>query len=281
MAERRERGGIRRGFLIGGLCALLFVVFFAVRFPYDVFKASLVAQLGALAGADVEVGTLAGGFGLGGPSLVAEAVMLRWPDSSFALDRAELRPAWSTSWLRGRPAFHADLRAPTGRIAGTLWPGAEPAFDGRVEDLALERLPERILAAAQGFALTGLLDADVDLALQNGMLAGELELAVEDGAFAPPGSPISIPFERFDAAVAIDPANGVRIDTASLAGPMVAGSAKGSVGLSADPTLDLTVDVHIADPNLRGSAAPLGLRLDADGRASIRVLGTASNPIVR
>lgn len=281
MAAARERGGIRRGLLIGGLCTLLFVVFFAIRFPYEVFEASLVSQLGALVGGEVAVGELAGGFGLGGPSLVAEAVTVRWPDSSLALDRAELRPAWSLSWLRGRPAFHTDLRAPTGRIRGTIWPGAQLAFDGRVEDLALERLPERILSAAQGFALTGLLDADVDLALEGGMLSGELALEVENGAFAPPGSPISIPFERFDAAVAIDPAKGIRIDSAALEGPMVEGAAKGSIGLSADPALDLQVDIHVADPNLRGSAAPMGLQLDADGRASVRVLGTASNPLVR
>jgi len=280
VAALREGGGIRRGVLIGIVCALLTLFFFAVRFPYDLFRASLVSQLAALTGAEVEIGELSGGLGLAGISLVAEPVTLRFGDSSFALDRAAFRPAWSFSWLRGQPALHADLRAPEGRVDGTFWPGARLAFAGEVQELALERLPSQLLVAAQGFALTGRLDADIDLAFENGVLAGDLALDVRDGAFAPPGSPLSIPFERLQAVVDIDPAGTVLIESASLEGPMVEGSGEGKIGLASDPTFDLRLEVRVADPNLRGSVQ-LPVPLDSEGRASLRLQGSASNPILR
>jgi type II secretion system protein N len=267
--------------VIGVACALLTLFFFAVRFPYDLFRASLVAQLAALSGAEVEIGAISGGLSLGGLALVAEPVSLRWPDSSLALESAAIRPAWSLSWLRGRPALYADLRAPEGRVDGTFWPGESPAFAGRIEGVALERLPSRVLAAAEGFALTGRLDADVDLAFENGALGGSLEVDVRDGAFAPPGSPLSVPFERFQAALDVDPKGTLEIQSASLEGPMLEGSVAGRIGVSADPTLDLQLQIRVADPNLRSTVAPLGVSLDGDGRASMRLQGTASNPILR
>jgi len=281
VAALRESGGVRRGVLIAVACTLLTLFFFVVRFPYDVFRAALVSQLAALTGAEVEVGGLSGGLGLGGLSLVAEPVMLRWPSSSVALDRAELRPAWSLSWLKGQPALYADLRAPAGRLAGTFWPGERLAFAGDVRELVLEKLPPDLLAAAQGFALTGRLDADADLAFENGALAGDLEVDIQDGAFAPPGSPLSIPFDRFQAELALDPQGSLQVHSADLAGPMVEGSMQGRVQMAADPSFDLQVELRVADPNLRDSVAPLGVTLDAEGRASMRLQGTASNPILR
>jgi type II secretion system protein N len=276
-----EAPGWRRGVLIALACTLLTAFFFALRFPYDLFRAPLVAQLAALTGAQVEVGGVSGGLGLGGPSLVAEPVALRWPTGALELERASLRPAWSLSWLRGRPALYADLRAPAGRLAGTFWPGEPLGFAGGVSGLAIEQLPPEILAAAEGFALTGRLDADADLSYEGGALTGELELDLHDGAVSAPGSPLSIPFERFQAALDVDRAGAIRVESARLDGPMVAGSATGRIGLAADPTLDLQLDLQVPDPNLRGMIAPLGVRLDAEGRASVRLLGTLGQPVLR
>lgn len=278
---RSEAFGLRRGVGIAVACTLLTAFFFAVRFPYDLFRASLVAQLGALTGAQVSVGRVSGGLGLGGLSLVAEPVSLRWPSGGLELERAALRPAWSLTWLRGQPALHADLRAPAGRVAGTFWPGDPLAFSGSVHDLVLEKLPPELLAAAEGFALTGRLDADADLALTAGTLEGELALDLHEGAFSAPGSPISVPFERFQAELDLDPTGAVLVESASLEGPMIAGSGKGRIGVAADPPLDLQLEIQVADPSLRGMIAPLGVRLDGEGRTSLRVQGSVSRPVLR
>jgi type II secretion system protein N len=276
---------VRRGLAIALGCALLTAFFFAVRFPYDRFREGLVAQLRAATGAEVQMGALSGGLGLGGITLVAEPVSIRWPGGMvLALDRAALRPAWSYSWLLGKPAVHVDLRAPVGRLDGTLWPAPPLAFEGSLHELVLEQLPPEVLAAAQGFAVTGRLDADADLAAADGALGGELSLDVREGALSAPGSPISIPFDRLRAELALEPGGAVRLDSASLEGPMVGGSAKGQLGLTADPTespIDLEVDMTVVDPSLRSTLAPLGVRIGPDGKAKLQLRGTLGSPILR
>jgi type II secretion system protein N len=282
-AVRREVSGgeVRRAIAIGAGCLLLTLVFFVLRFPYDVFRASLVGQLAAATGAELEVGRLTAGLSLGGPQLVAEPVTMRWPGGASAeLTSAGLRPAWSISWLKGQPALHVDLEAPAGRLVGTLWPGEPLAFRGRVDELALEKLPPAVLDAAQGIALTGLLDADVDLALPAGQPEGDLSLDLADGAFSAPGLPVSIPFERFRATLGLRE-GALEVESASLEGPMIAGSATGKVVLTADPGLDLSVEAQVTDPGVRQMVAPMGVRLDAEGKAKLAVRGTLSRPIVR
>ena len=282
-AVRRDAAGgeVRRAVAIGVACALLTLFFFVVRFPYDVFRASLVGQLAAATGAELAIGSLRGGLSLGGPALVAEPVTMKWPGGTSAdLTRAALRPAWSPSWLRGQPALHVDLEAPAGRVVGTLWPGEAVAFQGAVKELALEKLPPAVLEAAQGIALTGILDADLDLSLQAGAPAGGIEIDLANGAFSAPGLPVSIPFERLQAVLDLGE-GALRIGSAALEGPMVAGTAQGKIALTSDPGLDLQVELRVPDPNMRQMVAPLGIRLDGEGRAKLQIKGTFSNPIVR
>jgi type II secretion system protein N len=290
LARRRSRGGagiggVRRALALAVGCALLTAFFFAARFPYDRFREALVTQLGAAAGAEVQIGALTGGLGLGGITLVAAPATLLWPAGArLELTRVALRPAWSFSWLRGRPALHLDLRAPAGHLAGTLWPGEPAAFEGGVRELVLEQLPSELLAAAQGFALTGRLDAEADLSLAGGVLGGELRLDVRDGAVAAPGSPISIPFERLQAELGVEEGGALRIDSASLEGPMLEGSAKGRVGLAPDleqAALDVEIDLQVADPSLRGLLAPLGVRIDGEGRSRLHLQGSLGSPVLR
>jgi type II secretion system protein N len=284
-ARSAERGWAGRGSAIALGCALLTAFFFALRFPYDRFREPLVALVGSASGAEVQVGALSGGLGIGGITLVAAPATLLWPTGArLELTRVALRPAWSLSWLRGRPALHLDLRAPAGRLAGTVWPGEPAAFDGGVRELVLEQLPSELLAAAQGFAVTGRLDADVDLALAGGVLGGELSLDVREGALSAPGSPISIPFDRLEAELGVEGGQTLRVASASLQGPMVEGSAVGQLGLAGDleaAPLDVRLDLRIADPSLRGVLAPLGVRLDSEGRARLQLSGSLGSPIVR
>ncbi len=285
MAARPAPSGVRRALAVAAVCALVTAFFFAVRFPYDRFRDLLSAQLGAVTGAEVELGEVSGGLGFAGLTLRAAPLALRWPAGGrLELRRAALRPAWSLSWLRGRPALHLDLDGPTGRVTGTVWPGPPLAVSGRVHDFALESLPPEVLEAAQGFALTGLLDAEAELAADDGGLGGEVELDLRDGAASAPGSPISVPFERLTAELFLEAGGALRVRSAVLEGPMLSGSAEGQLGPAADPTLaplDLRIDLQVADPSLRGMLAPLGVRLDAEGKARMQLDGTLGAPVLR
>lgn len=265
-------------------CAVLTAAFFVVRFPVDRFRGALVEQLAAVTGADATIGVLSARPGLGGLTLVAAPVALAWPGGArVELERASVRPAWSFSWLRGRPALHVDLRAPAGSLAGTLWPAEPLGFDGSLDDVALERLPPELLVLAEGIAVTGQLDADVALEQRDGHLAGEIELDVSDGSFSAPGSPLAVPFEELEAELGFAETGAVEVRTLRLEGPMVSGSATGA--LAPSPTLEsaplsLTGELQVVDPSLRGALAPLGLNADGSGRVKLRVGGTLAEPLV-
>jgi type II secretion system protein N len=283
---RRRRTGAGGGTLLVALgCLLLTALFFVLRFPVDRFRGALVAQLAAVTGADATVGALAARPGLGGLTLVAAPVSARWPGGArLELERAALRPAWSLSWLRGRPALHLDLRAPVGALSGTLWPGDPAAFDGELEGVALEQLPPELLALAEGIALTGRLDAEVGLEQRAGRLVGELELALADGSFSAPGAPVAVPFESLDAEIRLAESGAVEVGSARLDGPMLSGEARGQIGAAASvdlAPLAFEADLEVVDPTLRSWLAPLGVAVDPSGRAKLRIGGTLAEPTVR
>jgi hypothetical protein len=65
---------------------------------------------------------------------------------------------------------------------------------------------------------------------------------------------------------------------------MVEGSAVGQLGLVGDleaAPLDVQLDLRVADPSLRGMLAPLGVRLDGEGRARLHLKGSLGSPLVR
>jgi len=266
-------------------CGLLTAAFFVVRFPVDRFRGALVEQLAAATGADATIGALSARPGLGGLTLVAAPVSLGWPGGArVELERAAVRPAWSPSWLRGRPALHVALQARVGSLAGTFWPAEPLAFDGELDDVALAELPPEILVLAEGVALTGRLDADVVLEQRDGRLAGELELEVADGSFSAPGSPVAVPFEALEADLDFADTGAIAVRTLRLEGPMVSGEASGEIG--AAPSLEgaplsLTGELRVTDPSLRGMLEPLGITPDPEGRAKLRVGGTLVEPILR
>jgi type II secretion system protein N len=281
-AHAASAGG--RALAIGLGCALLTAVFFVVRFPVDRFRSALVGPLAAATGAETTIGSLSARPGLGGLTLVGAPVALAWPGGArVVLERVALRPAWSLSWLRGRPALHVDLRAPSGGLAGTLWP--DPlAFDGELEDVALATLPPELLVLFEGLALTGELDADVSLARGDAGLAGEVELSVADGSFSAPGSPLAVPFESLEGSLRLGGAGTVEVRSLKLEGPMVSGEATGEIGAAPDlasAPLSLTGELRVTDPGLRSTLPSLGLTPDANGRVPLQLRGTVGAPIAQ
>jgi type II secretion system protein N len=282
-AQAASAGG--RALAIGVACALLTAVFFVVRFPVDRFRSALVGPLAAATGAEATIGSLSARPGLGGLTLVGAPVALAWPGGArVALERVALRPAWSLSWLRGRPALHVDLRAPSGRLAGTLWPADPLAFDGELEEVALATLPPELLVLAEGIALTGELDADLAFTRSEAGLAGEIELSVADGSFSAPGLPVAVPFERLDGSLQLGDAGALEVRSLKLAGPMLSGEASGQIGAAPDlasAPLSLTGELRVPDPGLRGMLPSLGLTPDADGRVPLQIRGTLGAPIAQ
>lgn len=266
-------------------CVLLTAAFFVMRFPADRFRDSLVARLAAATGVAASVGHLAARPGLGGLTLVADEVALRWPGgAALDLDRAALRPAWSFSWLRGRPAWHVDLRSEVGGLAGTVWPGGAPAFSGRLDDVAVAKLPPELLGLAEGLAATGSLDADLEVEGRDGRVVGSVGLALADGSFSVPGAPLAVPFDRLDAELELGSDGAVELESARLEGPMLAGEAAGRIGPA--PSLELAplaldAELEVREPALRGWLAPLGIAQSGEGRAKLRIGGTLAEPVVR
>lgn len=272
----------RLGIAVG--CVALFLVFCLVRFPFASFRGPLQARLADLTGAEVQIGSLDGAPGLGLVGLRLRDLRVAWPDGrQLVLDAARMRPAWSLSWLRGRPALHLDLRGPQGRVVGTLWPdAAQPGFDGSLEEVALDAVGG-LHEAARELALQGTLSGDVAIRRLPDGIEGTLSLRAREGAFAPPGSPLAVPFESLRADARFGPATGLALDEVLLAGPLVSGTLRGQVGPGVpleEAPIDLEVQLDRIDPGVQQMARGLGLGRPVAG-TPIRVQGTLSDPLVR
>jgi type II secretion system protein N len=266
------------------LAGLLLVAFFVfLQFPFGRFREVLAAQTGGALGADVTIGALDPALTVGGPGFVARDVRVRWPGGDHAsVDEASLRPAWSSSWLMGSPAFRLQADSDVGAIAGTLTVGAVPGFDGELSGVALARLP--IERFAQGVSLDGDLDLEADLSFRDGMPVGQTHFVAHGGSLAAPQLPIALPYQELHGRLAFGEDGSVTLDDVALDGPML--SARLSGGTQPGPSLwlaPLALDLHlqVVDRNLLPTLRSSGLRLGPDGSADLRVRGNLAAPVVR
>jgi type II secretion system protein N len=260
----------------------LVLLFLLLVFPYQRFREIAVARLAVATGASVTLDELDGGPSLGGPSLSATNLLLRWPDRrELLLERARVRPAWSFSWLRGEPALHLKLRGPAGSAAGTVWPGPDLAFAGRVRGVELSQLPLDHLV--DPLPVLGRLDAELDL--RTGPLGptGWIRFQCRDGSIALPQLPFDVPFEEAEGELERAESGLIELRALELEGPMLSLTAAGSVGASPAPaqgTLDLAGQLVVTDPGMRQMIQPYGIRFDPEGAAQIRISGTLSRPVL-
>jgi len=256
-------------------------LFLAAGFPAERLEPRVRGELASATGAQVRLGSLNTGLSWGGPALTASNVELRWPDgTTLELDRAAIRPAWSLDWLRGVPAWHLDLTGDVGAFRGTLATGEHPRLAGEFRAVVLERIPTSWTGGAQ---LSGRMDSELDVAWVDEQWAGALELRGRDGSFVIPALPIGVPFQRIDAVLVLGGDTLARLESFVLEGPMIAGSAIGSLGSSAQlvrAALQLDLDLEVRDPNIRPLVEQQGLTLGADGRAHLEVGGTLGAPAV-
>ena len=286
-SHREEAPGRRPSRLLAvalPLAALALVGIFAlILFPYGRFRAVAVAQLSRASGASVSVADLDGGLSVGGPSLRATNLLLRWPNGEeLLLEQARARPAWSFSWLRGEPALHVQMRGPAGSLAGTVWPGLGPAFEGVAREIELSLLPLEGLAAPA--PATGRVDAEIDLRMGPEGPVGEIRFEAWDGAIALPQMPFGVPYQEAQGELERGESGSLTVHEFELTGPMISATVAGSIAGSRRPqdaALDLELDLVVVDPGLRGMVQSYGIPLDPDGAAHLRISGTASSPILR
>jgi len=279
--DRLSRSALIVGLPLG--CLALILVFSVAIFPYDRFREAAAEQLRSATGAQVEIGALDGGLSIGGPALDASGVQLRWPDGSrLELTHARVRPAWSFSWLRGRPALGVAVESSLGSAFGTWWPGNAGGFSGSLRAVDLAGLPPSLLGGAP--PVIGRADAELDLRLEAGTPRGTVEIEAREGSLTIEDLPMAIPYERLVGQARLGEGGAIDLQDLALDGPMVAATGGGSIGAAprlALAPLDLDVELEVVDANLRPLMRDFGVRLDGSGRARLRITGSPSRPIVR
>lgn len=263
----------------------LTLLFIHLGFPYEPLVARAFEMIEPQLGITIACDEVWGDIGFFGPAIQARGVVVSRRDGDdVEIERLSLRPAWSTSWLRGQPSVYVEARTPIGDVSGEIAVGDPVAVDGSFESLDLAALP--IAKYVDGLNLRGSLDAEIDLHYDaENHWIGSATLSVEDGSLGLPGQPVAIPFETLDAQLSLGPEDGIflTIDSATLVGPMVAASASGQIarGRRGPDKIDIEFELSVVDETLRPLFRRLGLRLGDDGKIQARLGGTLANPVLR
>lgn len=263
------------------IALLVTLLFVALLFPWDAVARRLAFEMGAASGARVRFGELAPAWTARGPVLRARDVAIEHPSvQMLQIAELEVAPRLSSSWLRGAPRLRIYADSGLGIVDGVLLLGPEPAFDGEVRRVAIERLPLRLGAA--GIRVAGELGAVADVALDpGGTLRGKVEFESTSLRIEAPLIPMPLIFTRATGSLSILETGATRIDSTKLEGDQLRGSLEGEIGLvhrSQPPPLDLRAELEVLDPELRALAQAASLPIGPDGRASLQIRGTAALP---
>jgi len=286
MATTARSGGTAGARPIGVLgtslaCVLLTLFFLFLGFPYDRLGQRLAAELGRGNGTQLSFQELGPFISLAGPGLEATGARVTTADGiRLQLDRARLRPAWSLAWLRLAPAIHLDLQGPPGNIVGVVTLGQTPGFDGQLEAIDLAQLPNNLVGS--GVVLAGTLDADVDLRAGSPGPQGSIKLNAREGSLgAPDLLPMAVPFDELSASLRLG--DGALLEVESFETKSPSAQVSGTIATApsfVDAPLNLQVKLQ-TDPAFRNTLQGLGIRVSRDGKATLRIRGTPTAPILR
>jgi type II secretion system protein N len=280
IARRLGSALARRAALAAG-CLLLTALFVLRGFPYESAAASLSAALSRATPLVVTFAEVGPHLSPLGPGLAARGVRVAAPDgTTLRIDGLRVRPAWSLEWLRLRPALRVFADLAGGSLDGTLVLGRGVGFRGSLAGIDLAQLP--IGALWPGAALSGRLDATLDLAPGAAGPEGPVALEARQGSANVPRLPVPLPFETLTGALVLGGDAWLRIDALALAGPGVRASVAGTLGHAeafAQAPFSLAIDVE-AEPALRDPLVGFGVPLRPDGRGRLRITGTPARPVV-
>jgi type II secretion system protein N len=264
-------------------CIALTFLFLLWGFPYELVGERLAAELSRSSGTQLSFQELGPFISLGGPGFEASDADIETADGlRLKLDRARLRPAWSLAWLRMNPALHVDLEGPPGRVVGAVTLGGASGFDGRLEAIDLEQLPERLIPS--NVALAGTLDADVDVHMGSAGPEGSVSLEAREGSVGVPEVlPMAVPFDELSASLRLGDGSYLELDSFETQSPLFSAQATGTIG-SAPSILQAPLNLQVkleTVPAFASTLKGLGLRLSRDGKANLRIRGTPTSPVIR
>ncbi len=278
-----DSGGGSRGLLWlvpAGLALTTFFVF--LGFPYERLADFAASEAERATGARVDYRDVGPSFHWAGPGVTATGVRaLVDGGEPLQFDRVVLRPAWTLSWLRGRPALYCLLDGPPGRAEGVLTLGASGGYAGELTRTDVAALPMGTLWP--GTSLEGTLDATVEVQRNPGGPKGRVEFEALDGTVALAGFPMALPFESLTGALRFGDEAFLEIEALALQGPLLAADVTGRV----EPALTfvsapLQVQIQLtAEPVIRNALRMAGVRIGEDGSARVRIAGTPGRPLVR
>jgi type II secretion system protein N len=272
--------GFRRVLVIAAAAVALTSFFLIAGFPYDRLAPRAEAAIEAATGTRVSIGELGLVFTWVTPQVKAKDVAVTWPSGQQAsFESVRVRPAWSTSWLRGAPALVVGLRSQLGQLDGTVTAGATPAFDGEIRNVSLALLP--LENVAPGVQIEGRADAKIDLEMAEAGAQGTVHFDAQAGSLTLPLLPIGIPFEKLSGDVTLGGETLAKLDGFDLSGPLVGLQASGTIGQS--PALHLAplalhARIEAREPAVRSMLQSQGVALDANGSAAVEIGGTIGNP---
>jgi type II secretion system protein N len=274
--------GFRRALAIAFAAFVLTTFFLISGFPYDRLAPRAAATLESLTGARVAIGGLDLGLAWLAPELRASKVEITWPGARpIAFDNLRVHPAFSTSWLRGRPALVIGLASALGEADGTVVVGTEPSFDGELRNVSLALLPIQDVAA--GTQLDGRADATIDLQMAEAGPQGSVRLEAKNGSLSLAALPIGVPFEKLSADLALGGDVVAKLTSLDLNGPLVSLTASGTIGKGPTQALSplaLQARIEAREPSVRSMLQSQGVALDANGGAAVTIGGTLGSPNV-
>jgi len=264
------------------LGVVLILVFTFLGFPYSDLIPAVSREIERATGGEIRIAQIEPQITLGGPGFAFRDLrLLEVGDGPVELEWLKIRPAWSTSWLRGVPAFAIDLTGPVVAITGIVTRGDSYGFKGEIVLPDLAMLP---LAAVHPLSLSGAMTATGDISSVAGEPTGNLVFAAEQGSAAHPSLPVALAFDALSGRVELGGETWLALEDIELKGPIISARAEGTVdrpGGNRSPLLDLDVQLEIANPGFRMALSGLGLRVDRDGRAAFNLGGTLENPVLR
>jgi len=285
LAAEANRTTLPRPLLVFGLpvAGVLLVAFFIyLGFPYHKLGDRIATEIQRSSGVRIDFEDIGASLQLVAPGIEATGVRATLSDgSSYRIERAMLRPAWSLAWFRGTPAVYAEVESELGGAAGTLLLGEAGGWSGELSQVAVGRIPIPPLEAVGN--IDGRLDATIDLVLAEAGPEGSIEFAATEGSVGLAKFPMDIPFETLSGELSFGGEAFISIERLELDGPMLTASLTGKVLQAASfAQAPMRLEAELtAEPNLRPAFKNAGVRVDREGKSKVRITGTVESPMVR
>jgi type II secretion system protein N len=260
----------------------LVLLFMFLGFPYSDLIAPISQQIEQSTGSEIRIDRIEAQITRGGPGFSLHDLRLsEVGNAPLNWEVLKVRPAWSTSWFRGDPAFAVDLTGPSLALSGIVTAGDDYGFAGEVQLPDLSLLP---LPADDSISLSGAMTAVGDLSYVSGELQGTVAFEAEAGSAAHPSFPMALAFDSLSGRAQLGGEVLLTLEEFEFDGPIISARTEGTVAHpdgAASAALDLAVELEVANPAFQTALSAMGIRIGRDGRTTFDLGGTLQNPVFR